>query len=386
MLVIQLQITLYAYKFAGLLAGLVSGASPDNSVLLRLIGRNESDELISRRLRSSPCGTISSSDTFLPLKVKRSLVAELRVLYDDLNFDGVRVFRPSKFMFLCGGYISKDEDAKPINLRDYLFRVRQISNRYNIVLAEKATQLFRDSEYDDLISFEEDIARIAAIVLVIAESPGSLAELGAFTANETIRNALRVVIQQQHEIAESFVRYGPIQRIKNAKRANLAVYPWRIHANGTLNISSTKPHYKEIVKFFDEHVTSVPASTIFTNLGESEIFYIIYWIIHLCLAVSTTQLRGYVQLIFPHVTDDAIKNKLYCMQLAGWIERRSYSNKDYLWALHDADPLNYEFKPGVTERVSIRRNLIVKTALRKAEPLPPHIRTEATGARLAASA
>jgi hypothetical protein len=211
------------------------------------------------------------------------LVAELRVLYDDLNLDGVRVFRPSKFMFLCGGYISKDEDAKPINLRDYLFRVRQIANRYNIVLAEKATQLFRDSDYDDLISFEEDIARIASVVLVIAESPGSLAELGAFTANDTIRNALRVVIQQQHEIAESFVRYGPIERIKNAKRANLAVYPWRIHANGALNISSTKPHYKEIVKFLDEHVASVPASTIFTKLGEAEIFYVIYWIIHLCL-------------------------------------------------------------------------------------------------------
>jgi len=108
-------------------------------------------------------------------------------------------------MFLCGGYIANDENAKAKNLRDYLFRVRQIANRYNIVLAEKATQLFRDSEYDDLISFEEDVARIAAVVLVIAESPGSLAELGAFTANDTIRNALRVVIQQQHEIAESFV-------------------------------------------------------------------------------------------------------------------------------------------------------------------------------------
>ncbi|WP_271596187.1 retron St85 family effector protein [Bradyrhizobium sp. CCBAU 25360] len=314
------------------------------------------------------------------------MVAELRVLYDDLRLDGVRVSRPSKFMFLCGGYISKDQNAKPVNLRDYLFRVRQIANRYNIVLAEKATQLFRDSEYGDLISFEEDIARISAVVLVIAESPGSLAELGAFTANETIRSALRVVIQQQHEIAESFVRYGPIERIKNAKRANLAVYPWRVHANGTLNLSSTKPHYAQIVKFLDEHVSSVPASTIFTKLGEAEIFYVIYWIVHLCLAVSTTQLRDYVRLILPSATDETIKNKLYCMQLAGWIERRSYSNKDYLWALHDADPFEYEFKPGVSERVSVRRKLTVTAALRKAVPLPSHIRTEATAARLAATA
>ncbi len=61
--------------------------------------------------------------------------------------------------------------------------------------------------------------------------------------------------------------------------------------NGTLNISSTKPHYRQIVKFLDEHVGSVPASTVFTNLGEAEMFYVIYWIIHLCLAVSTAQLH-----------------------------------------------------------------------------------------------
>ncbi len=314
------------------------------------------------------------------------MVPELRTLFDDLNLDGVRVFRPSKFMFLCGGYIAKEHDARPVNLRDYLFRVKRISNRYDIVLAEKATQLFRDSAYNDLISFEEDIARIASVVLVIAESPGSLAELGAFTANDTIRNALRVVIQNQHEVAESFVRYGPIERIKKAKRANLAVYPWRNHANGTLNIQSTKPHYKEIIKFLDEHVNSVPTSTTFSKLGEARVFYTIYWIIHLCLAVSITQLRSYVQLIAPDVTDEAIKNKLYCMQLAGWIERRAYSNKDYFWTLHDTDPFDYDFKPEVVERVSDRRNLAVRNALRKAETVPAHIRSEASSARVAASA
>ncbi|WP_204275442.1 retron St85 family effector protein, partial [Enterobacter hormaechei] len=86
--------------------------------------------------------------------------------------------------------------------------------KYSIVLAEEANQIYRDTEYSDLITFEEDIARIAAVVLVIAESAGSLAELGAFTANDTIRQALRVVIPDHHETAESFVRYGPIERLK----------------------------------------------------------------------------------------------------------------------------------------------------------------------------
>lgn len=364
----------------------MSGAPPDITLLWRFIGRNELGELISRRLRSSPFGPISSPSSFLPSKVKSPLVAELRTLYHDLNLEGVRVSRPSRFMFLCGGYISKEADARPANLRDYLCRVRSISNRFDIVLAEKATQLYRDSDYSDLISFEEDIARIASVVLVIAESPGSLAELGAFTANDTIRNALRVVIQEEHEVAESFVRYGPIERIKKAKRSNLAVYPWKNHANGTLNIRSARPHYRHIVKFLKEHVTSVPVSTTYDKLGEAQIFYVIYWIIHLCLAVTVTALYSYVKLIFNDVTDDEIRRKLYCMQLAGWIERRPYSNKDYLWTLYDPDPFNYEFKLGVTERVTVRRNLIVQTALKRAEEIPSHVRAEASRARLADTA
>ncbi|WP_315717490.1 MULTISPECIES: hypothetical protein, partial [unclassified Bradyrhizobium] len=74
------------------------------------------------------------------------------------------------------------------------------------------------------------------------------------------------------------------------------------------------------------------------------------------------------------------------MQLAGWIERRAYSNKDYFWTLHDTDPFDYDFKPEVVERVSDRRNLAVRNALRKAETVPAHIRSEASSARVAASA
>ena len=147
------------------------------------------------------------------------MVTEIATLFNDLNLEKIRVARPSKFLFLCGGARELNEKAKAANLRDYLLRVRPMHTRYSIVLAEEANQLYRDTDYSDLITFEEDIARIAAVVLVIAESAGSLAELGAFTANDTIRQALRVVIPSHHETQESFVRYGPIQRLKNENLA-----------------------------------------------------------------------------------------------------------------------------------------------------------------------
>lgn len=312
------------------------------------------------------------------------MVAELTSFYNDLELSEVRVHRPSKFVFLCGGFISQDNRARAQNLRDYLYRVRGLSARYNVVLAELATQLYRDGGYTDLISFEEDIARIASVVLVIAESAGSLAELGAFTANETIQKSLRVVIREHFEQSESFVRFGPVERIRRARRANIAVYPWLTHSNGTLNVKSTQPHYREIVRFVHDHFAAVPASTSFEKLGEAQLFYIIYWIIHLSLAVSSTVLNSYVRQIVPSATDEAIWRKLYCMKLAGWVAQLAYSSEEYFWALNDSDPLEYVLRPGVVDRSSsFRRKLIVTAAMRKAERLPPYVVKEASKPRVA---
>ncbi|AKI02271.1 hypothetical protein IMCC20628_03585 [Hoeflea sp. IMCC20628] len=309
------------------------------------------------------------------------MVAEVVDWYKDLNLEKTRVSRPSKFLFLCGGERKIDEAAKAANLRDYLLRVRPIKTKYDIVLAEEATQLYRDTHYDDLITFEEDIARIAAVVLVIAESAGSLAELGAFSSNDTIRFALRVVIPSHHEVNESFVRYGPIKRVTNEDRSHLGVYPWKEHAKGGLNVSSVKPHYTEIVNFIKGHLDSAQNSYFYKDLDGKELFYITYWIIHLSMAISRTVLYECVISILPKANKNDIRNKLYCLQIARWIKRESYSGKDYFYTLVDGDPFDYSYNEGV-DNSTIRRKLAVANGLKNAENIPKYILKEAATARL----
>ncbi len=174
------------------------------------------------------------------------------------------------------------------------------------------------------------------------------------------------------------MRYGPVERVKKAKRANLAVYPWLTHINGTLNVSSTQRHYRPIVSFLSDHFDAVPNSTTYEKLGEAQLFYVIYWLIHLCLAVSIPLLNHYVRLVVPGTSDEVIRNKLYCMKLAGWVETISYAAGDYVWALNDEDPFEYEFKGSVIDRTSsMRRKVVVQAALRKAETLPAWVEDQA---------
>jgi hypothetical protein len=200
-----------------------------------------------------------------------------------------------------------------------LYRTKHFANKLNaeIVLAETARDLYRATQYKDLISFEEDIARIASLVLVIPESPGSLAELGAFAANDIIRRALRVIMQQRFENDESFIRFGPIELlIKRHGRDFVGFYPWRVDA--TPRIRAISPHYKSVVEFINHHLDRIPASTAYKIAG-LEVFYVTYWVTNILMAVSSSVLTNCVLSLLPDADADDIINKLYCLVIAGWL-------------------------------------------------------------------
>ncbi|MFO1048388.1 MAG: retron St85 family effector protein [Geminicoccaceae bacterium] len=314
------------------------------------------------------------------------MVAELIALYNDIDTAKLRIARPSKFVFLCGGTIKKDNGKGADSLRDYLYRVRSLRRRLQgeIVLAETANQLYRDTKYSDLITFEEDIARISAVVLVIAESPGSLAELGAFASNDVIRKALRIIIQQAHWGRESFIRFGPVQRIHNDNAAYVGVYPWRVNKTGAIVLRSIRAHCYEIIKFLNRHLSAAPKTEQFPASRDVRIFYIIYWIIYLSLAISPLLLYQIVQILIPDATDKEVRNKVFCMQLAGWIGLERYSERDYFYCLHDKDPFLYAFNIGMTERDTARRKMAVSAALIKAENPPRHVKAVASSRRMPA--
>lgn len=286
-------------------------------------------------------------------------------------------------MFLCGGIIA-EEKMHPQTLRDYLYRTKHFSSRLKgeVVLAETARKLFTSTKYRDLISFEEDIARIASLVLVIPESPGSLAELGAFATNDVIRRALRVIIQTQYENDQSFIRLGPIQHIMTRQGRNfVGIYPWRVDGSHRIVRRTISPHYDSVVDFINNHLETTPSSTYFHRAADLQIFYVIYWIINILVAVSLSVLISCVSSLLPGVRKSDIANKLYCMVIAGWIHKIPYSHTDYYCATVDSDPFDYSYKAGTPERDSLRRKLDITNAAKVIEEISPYVLTQATQVR-----
>ncbi|KQX40004.1 hypothetical protein ASD04_04980 [Devosia sp. Root436] len=300
----------------------------------------------------------------------------LKTLFNDLDLAGLRVSRPTKFIFLCGGKTG-DEAKTPVSLRHYLLFEKKIEPKIQakIILADRANQIYRDTEYRDLISFEEDIALISASVMVITESAGSLAELGAFTANQVTRRHVAIISQTEFSQAESFVRYGPIERVKRDDEERVAFIPWRINGKGHVVKSSVAEHVSNIVSFINETVGKVPSEELYSNVPSLHKFFHVLWLLHNCNALSITQLQEYNSKIFgADLSINDTKNILYCMKFAGWVEKYDYLNKTYWYSLHSRDPFSkYRYKEGVGEVDTLRRKSDLAKEVKSELKHPAHV-------------
>lgn len=297
---------------------------------------------------------------------------ELAKIYADLAGLPARFNTPFRSLFFCGGVRGTGRE-RPKSLRDYLVRKRGIRLKAHIVFAEDANQIYRETKYSDLITFEEDIARIASSVLVIVESPGSYAELGAFAMNATISKSLRVIVQTKFSETESFIRFGPIEKMKNDDDESVAFYPWEINKNGGLVSKSVERHFREIKVFIADGIDSAPKSQLFDTDYDIKKFYIVYWALYHSYTSSLSVLLWAVNKILPDLTSQQLKQCLYCLRLVGWIDREMYSNKVFYFALSSTDPISYNFPKGAPGRDPFARQLAIRREFEAREKTPKHI-------------
>lgn len=258
-----------------------------------------------------------------------------------INLSRLRLGPPRRFIFFCGGKIDSNS-SKPLSLRDYLSReltgAKSIDDAH-FVYAESATQLYRDSKYKDLIAFEEDIAQISDIVLIIGESAGSLTELGAFSMNAAIAPRLKIIIQDDHYSQESFIRNGPIRHMEDMRDDSVSSYPWRISSTDRKIIkSSAAPHVPNIRHELVDRLAKVAAKETFSVHNKRHIMISIFWIVQRLRGAILKEIADSLAHFDISETPENIRKYLYCMRVADWIGEKKYGNPVYYYPQIDRDP------------------------------------------------
>lgn len=101
--------------------------------------------------------------------------------------------------------------------------------------------------------FERDACHLARAIVLFAESPGSLAELGALAVDDSIIDRLVVVVQStylQPEKRQSFLSLGPLQRVHFRKGRCV------ISAHGGMVLPSDD--FETVMQFVDQWLPQAP--------------------------------------------------------------------------------------------------------------------------------
>lgn len=87
---------------------------------------------------------------------------------------------------------------------------------YHLVYPEDIFDELLYSPTNDLLTLENLLADSVDVIIIIPESPGSFAELGAFANNEKLRSKIVCVIDEKYKKNRSFITQGPVKLVKNA--------------------------------------------------------------------------------------------------------------------------------------------------------------------------
>lgn len=123
-------------------------------------------------------------------------------------------------IFLCGGK-SRNEKSLRKEVGDRLSSLTS-SYKYSVYYPEEMfIELLLGHQRRDLLSLENLLAKSVNVVVILLKSPGTLAELGAFTNFPKLNNKLLVITEPKYKRSKSFINYGPIRYLKTKTQSQV---------------------------------------------------------------------------------------------------------------------------------------------------------------------
>ncbi|MCO4209367.1 retron St85 family effector protein [Aeromonas hydrophila] len=116
-------------------------------------------------------------------------------------------------IFLCGADINDKSKA-----RSKVANILGDKKRYRLLYPEDIfDDLLAGQGKYSLLNLESILAKSVDVIIICPESPGSFAELGAFSNNTELARKMIVLSDKKYKNAKSFINYGPYRLIKESK-------------------------------------------------------------------------------------------------------------------------------------------------------------------------
>ena len=254
---------------------------------------------------------------------------------DAINLDESRVeYCSSHIVLLCGGRAPEknnpdDPDPPTSSLRHAL--VTNPKNQIEFFKPEDVTNWQVDAAFKNLIDLEVELAAICSLVVIILESPGAIAELGAFSQLEEFNSKIVAICSQGHFHNDSFIKLGIFRHIKSFKESAIKSYPWQT----TSPPSIAEEIIDDVVYDVQDELNKLPKTKTFKKNNNCHVFVLICELIALFVALKETEILEYLAQLGIVVSKEKLRGKLFLLERFQLINAETYSDSLFYLAKHN---------------------------------------------------
>lgn len=250
------------------------------------------------------------------------------ILLSLIDIEASRVeFSNNPIVLLCGGKVEikdRPDDPDP-PIRSLRHAVADSHTSYDKFRPEEITSWQSDGVFKNLMSFEADLASICSLVVIILESAGSLAELGAFSQLHDLSKKIIAIRSSTFKEAPSFINLGILRHISENHNSSVKSYPWDIH-----NPASISPEVvKDVILDIQEELDQLLRTQAFNLSNRSHVIVFICEIIKIFTALKEHEILEYLISVGVLITKEELKRKLFLLEEFRLIRKETYSDASF---------------------------------------------------------
>lgn len=243
----------------------------------------------------------------------------------------------SPVVLLCGGPVpaikTLTDDSDPI-ITSLRHAIHTQFTKYELFLPEEITTWNDDSIFNNLVDFETELAAICSLVVIILESPGSIAELGTFSQLHDLKEKLLVIKSSyfnKDELKNSFINLGILRYLKESNENSVKIFSWDINNPRCID----KDTIHDVVSGIQVNLSSINNTEILNNEHISHATTVVCDLIRLFVALKQAEIIKYAKYLEFPIETKTLKRKLFLLERFNFIKPFEYDGAKYYCSIND---------------------------------------------------
>lgn len=265
------------------------------------------------------------------------------------------------FIFLCGGPTDV-RSSEPKSIRDAIQRElvkhRDIDGRIRV--AEHYKDWAHDAIYRDLVSFEQHIAELSSVIVLVLESPGSIAELGLFSVIDEFKTKLLVFIETNHYQSDSFIRLGPINYLEKTHANSAECHRW-ISGNGgraKFDPKAATELQPELVEAVRARAGKPAPERSFNPKNWLDGALLACDLLGLCSALTLRELRNLLVAMGCDRTESEVKQLVFLLERVGLLAMEPKGDQRFYVGIDNREHVRFSFRDEHFDALRFRSDLL----------------------------